>query len=91
MRKEKFGTLILEIDDNEKVVAITLPRIQGDKTIRLRQRVKSNGRIFFPAGTEGTVIELHKPFTMGRTTNVIYVVFNSESVASFMKFKDLEL
>lgn len=43
----------------------------GDTRVRLGQTVIANGRVGAPAGTPCLIVELHAPFTNGRSTDIV--------------------
>lgn len=70
-----------------KVVAV----IENGHRYAIGQRVFSNGRIFVPAGTGGTIVDILEPEIEHRTTNVFVVEFDGYRYPFEMKTKDFEL
>ena len=72
--------------DDGLIISISL----GNQSVRLRQKVISNGRFCIPENTIGFVAHLRQPYTQGWTSNVIEVQWEEDFPSMNMKFKDLK-
>lgn len=85
---EKWGYIFTTFDENGGPI---LSVKHGQVEIKLGQRVYSNGRIWYPAGTLGLVVNIRLPFERGRSYDILDVFFEGDSTSAHMKFKDLQL
>ncbi|HXV26704.1 MAG TPA: hypothetical protein VD862_01625 [Candidatus Paceibacterota bacterium] len=62
------------------------------RSFRLGQRLTANGRFGAPRGSVGVLVQIHRPFYDGRTSDILKVLFeNPVALVVNMKIKDLEL
>lgn len=59
--------------------------------IRRGQLVCANHRALVPAGAIGIVVEILKPYTEGRTSDIISVHFQNTLPPTFVKIRELDL
>ena len=72
--------------DGDLILSISL----GSQSVRVGQRVISNGRFGTPENTVGFVANLTQPYTQGWSSNIIGVLWEDHQVPMNMKFKDLK-
>lgn len=84
---DTVGGWMLDIDDEGRITEATEA---AGRTYRLGQEVVSNGRFAAPKGTVGTLVEIQRPWSDGRTSDFLVVLFGGDVVVAHMKPKDLE-
>ena len=84
--RETIAGWQLEIDGDGRIISAT--DVSG-QTFDLGQTVVANGRFAALMGTVGTLIEIQRPWTDGRTSDFLVVLFDGHKVPSHMKPKDL--
>lgn len=79
MKKEIKDGFVLEINNEDEIISIALnyPPPYEEPTIKLRQSVKSNGKFLVPAGVNGKVTKIYRPYSEGWTDNVVEILFDS--------------
>lgn len=76
----------LELREDGTIIKITYTE---GRTIRLGQRVTSNGAHGIPKGRRGIVVGLCRPGLNNRTSNVIDVIWDGATFSIGVKFKEL--
>ncbi len=73
----------------QKKYGVIVAATQGASTIKIGQKVVSNGRFKAPRGAWGLVVNIREPFK-NCSTDILEVWWENARGPTAMKFKDLE-